>query len=40
MIDSALQNPVVKAAAVSAAAVLGREIMRGIFGTGRKSRRR
>ena len=38
--DQALKNPMVKAAAVSAGAALGREIMRGIFGTGRKSRSR
>jgi DNA helicase HerA-like ATPase len=39
LIDNALRNPVVKAAAVSAATVLGREIMRGLFGTARKSKR-
>jgi DNA helicase HerA-like ATPase len=38
MIDQAMKNPAVKAAAVSAGTWLGREIIRGIFGTGRKSR--
>lgn len=40
MIDDALSSPVVKAAAVAAAATIGREIMRGFFGTARKSGRR
>jgi DNA helicase HerA-like ATPase len=40
IIDQAMKNPAVKAAAVSAGTWLGREIIRGIFGTGRKSRKR
>ncbi len=35
-----VQSRVIKAVAVSAATVLGREIMRGVFGTARKRRRR
>ncbi len=39
MLENAMGNPAVKALAVSAATVLGREIVRGIFGTARKRRR-
>jgi DNA helicase HerA-like ATPase len=39
MLENAMGNPAVKALAVSAASVLGREIVRGIFGTARKRRR-
>ena len=38
--EPSVVTPVVKAAAVAAAATLGREIMRGLFGTSRKRRRR
>ncbi len=39
MLENAMGNPAVKAIAVSAATMLGREIVRGIFGTARKRRR-
>jgi len=39
MLENAMGNPALKAIAVSAATALGREIVRGIFGTARKRRR-
>jgi hypothetical protein len=40
VVSEALKNPVVKSFAVAAAATLGREIFRGMFGTASKSRKR